>query len=79
MASAKKEFPQKLKKVLAKITKFSFQKERRSVALDLPLGHDCNTVAENVGLLHEVGGQQDGPGQVRGIMKLYLQEIHGYC
>ena len=36
------------------------QKDRTAAALHLAVVHDRNAVAQNVGLLQEVRGQQDG-------------------
>ena len=40
------------------VTVFPFEEQRRSAALQLSVGHDGDPVAQQVGLLHEVGRQQ---------------------
>ena len=42
------------------VTVFSFEEEGGTAALKLSVRHDGDPVAQQVGLLHEVGGQQQG-------------------
>lgn len=44
----------------APLTVFLLEEQRRPAALQLPLGHDGDAVPQQVSLVHEVGGQQDG-------------------
>ena len=43
------------------------EEHRGAAALDLALRHDGDPVPEDVRLLHEVGGQHDGPALLHGL------------
>jgi hypothetical protein len=45
------------------ITVCVFQEERCAAAFDHSVRHDGDTVPEEIGLVHEVGGQNDGPAR----------------
>lgn len=43
------------------LTVFLLEEHGRPTAFQIPVGHDCNAVAEEIRLIHEVGWQDDGP------------------
>ena len=45
--------------VVYDFTKFSLEKQRRSITLDFSSCHDGHTVTQNIGLFHEVSCQQN--------------------
>lgn len=55
-----------------RLTVFGLEEEWRAAALQLPARHDGDAVAEQVGLVHEVRGEQDGAAA-----PLALQEVPG--
>lgn len=54
------------------LTVFVLEEERRAAALQLAPGHDGDAVAQQVGLVHEVCGEQDGAAAL-----LALQQVPG--
>lgn len=56
--------------LLCSHTVFALEEERGAAALQLALGHDGDAVPQQVCLIHEVSGQQDGS-----VAPLLLQKI----
>lgn len=54
------------------LTIFTFEEEGGAAALQLALGHDSYAVPQQVSLVHEVRGQQDGT-----VAPLLLEEVPG--
>lgn len=59
-------------KICHGLTVFVLEEERRAAALELPACHDGDTISQQVGLVHEVRGEQDGAA-----MFLALQQVPG--
>lgn len=54
------------------LTVFVLEEERRAAALEFSAGHDGDPISQQVGLVHEVCGQQDGAATL-----LALQQVPG--